>query len=149
MPWVATLLVDKGILVGHRLLDLMQPRDKHSTLTSYSSIRESRMARIDQSPCHAKLTISSCLSIDVHAIILLQIFLLIVYFQYADLSMQSYLYQAVAQGQSGILNLRIVYLYPLSVGLTSNQFDLTSPLLALRSGRGARTPNITEITMSS
>ena len=45
------------------------------------------MARLDQSGSHAELMISLCLSIDVLAIIHLQIPVLIADFQYVDLSM--------------------------------------------------------------
>ena len=61
-------------------------------------------------------------------------------FQYPKISMSIYIYQAVALGQSGNIYPSIDFLYPPGVTLTGNPFDLASPLLALRGGRGARDP---------
>ena len=58
-------------------------------------------------------------------------------------------YQAVALGQSGNIYLSIDPLYPLGASLTGSPFELASPLLALRGGRGARDPNIIRTTMAS
>jgi hypothetical protein len=55
-------------------------------------------------------------------------------------TMSIYLYQAVALGQSGNVYLSIDSLYPLGVSHTGSSFDLASPLLALRGGRGASDP---------
>ena len=59
------------------------------------------------------------------------------------------LYQAVAQGQSCIQYLSINSLYPHGVCLTGSPFDSTSPLLALRGGRGAKIPNFNLSNMAS
>ena len=70
-------------------------------------------------------------------------------FQHAVLTMLIYTYWAVAKGQSGILYLSKVSLYPLGVHLTSNNFDATLPLLVLWGGRGAKILNFIYITMAS
>jgi hypothetical protein len=54
--------------------------------------------------------------------------------------MSIYLYQAVALGQSRNIYLSVDSLYPLGASLTGSPFELASPLLALRGGRGARDP---------
>jgi hypothetical protein len=47
----------------------------------------------------------------------------------------------VALGQSGNIYLSIDSSYPLGVSLTGDPFELTSPLLALRGGRGVMNLN--------
>jgi hypothetical protein len=99
------------------------------------------LARLDQSAGHAKLIISTCLSIDVFAIPFIITFPAFCIFPIRqNFHVDIYICQAVALGQSGNNYLSIDSLYPLGASLTGSPFELASPLLALRGGREARNP---------